>query len=249
MLRGNEGKPTNRKEMIKMKIDKRKKYGIMLDTETANTIVEEDGKLDMRFVLPYDIGFAVIDSKGNVYEKFSFVNEDIFCDEYRLMQSAYYCDKIPQYIRQLAKGERILKNTYEIRQIMLAKIKEYNCRFVCAHNMRFDHRAMNNLMRWTTKSKYRYFFPRHLEVWDTMLMANDIICKMPTYRNFCEENDYICKNGQLRKTAEILYRFISQDNEFIEEHTGLEDVLIEVEILKYCQRQHKSMRKKLFQNF
>ena len=63
------------------KIDKRKVYGIMLDTETANTIVEEDGQLEMRFVLPYDIGFAVIDSKGNIYEKYSFVNEDIFCDE------------------------------------------------------------------------------------------------------------------------------------------------------------------------
>lgn len=232
-----------------VKIDKRKKYGIMLDTETANTIVEDDGKLDMMHVLPYDIGFAVIDSKGNMYEQFSFVNEDIFCDEFKLMQSAYYAEKIPQYIRDLANGKRILRNTYEIRKIMLDKIKEYNCRFVCAHNMRFDHRAMNNLMRWITKSKYRYYFPRHLEIWDTMLMAQDVICKMPTYRKFCEENNFICKNGQLRKTAEILYRFISNNLQFEESHTGLEDVLIETEILKYCQRQHKSMRKKLFSNF
>ena len=47
-------------------MDKRHIYGIMLDTETANTQMEEDGKLDMRFVLPYDFGFAVIDSHGRV---------------------------------------------------------------------------------------------------------------------------------------------------------------------------------------
>ena len=63
-----------------MGIDRRKNYGIMLDTETANTIQDGD-KLDMSNVLPYDFGWAVIDSKGNVYETHSFVNRDIFCYE------------------------------------------------------------------------------------------------------------------------------------------------------------------------
>ena len=60
------------------KIDKRHRYGIILDTETANTITVEDGKTDMMCVLPYDFGFAVIDTKGNIYEKHSYVNSDIF---------------------------------------------------------------------------------------------------------------------------------------------------------------------------
>ena len=67
------------------KIDKRHTYGIILDTETANTIVEENGNLNMRYVLPYDFGFAVIDTNGTIYEQFSFVNKDIFCDECTLM--------------------------------------------------------------------------------------------------------------------------------------------------------------------
>ena len=61
-------------------------------------------------------------------------------------------------------------------------------------------------------------------------------------------NGYICKNGQLKMTAEILYRFISGNEEFDEEHTGLADVMIEKEILAYCYRQHKKMRKKLWEN-
>jgi hypothetical protein len=129
---------------------------------------------------------------------------------------------------------------------MLDKIEEYDCKFVCAHNMRFDLRACNNIQRWTTKSKYRYFFPYDIEIWDTLKAARQVIGKMPTYKQFCIDNNYLTANNQPRFTAEILYRFITKDNTFKEEHTGLEDVLIEVEILKYIKRQHKPMNIKMF---
>lgn len=234
---------------MEQKIDKRKVYGIMLDTETANTIVEEDGKINLLYALPYDIGFAIIDTKGNIYEKHSYVNEDIFCDEYTLMKSAYYADKIPQYIRDLAHQDRILKTTFEIRQIIFDLCKKYNCQFVCCHNARFDYRALNNIQRWTTKSKHRYFLPYGVEVWDTLKMATDVVAKMPTYIKFCEENGFMTKHKKPRPqlTAEVLYRFITDDVDFMESHTGLEDVEIEIEIFKYCMRQHKPMRKKLFE--
>ena len=69
---------------------------------------------------------------------------------------------------------------------------------------------------------------------------------MPTYKKFCLENGYMTKNNQCRFTAEILYRFISKNNGFIEEHKGLDDVLIEKEIMAYCYRQHKKMTKELW---
>ena len=231
--------------MTHKKIDRRHRYGIMLDTETANTL-QENNALDMSCVLPYDFGFAVIDSHGNIYEEFSFVNSDIFIDEREMMSSAYYANKIPLYLRGLEDGSRTMSNTYGIRKVLIDKMKEYNCGFVCAHNARFDLTACNNIQRWTTKSKYRYFFPYGTEIWDTMKMARDVIAPMPTYQKFCAENGYLTKQGKPRLTAEILYRFISKDVTFTEDHTGLEDVRIEVEILKYCKRQHKKMRKKLF---
>ena len=227
-------------------MDKRHIYGIMLDTETANTQQEENGKLDMRFVLPYDFGFAVIDSHGRVYEKFSFVNSDIYIYEKDLMRSAYYANKLPQYEKDLAEGRRVMANTYNIRRIILEKIKEYNCKFVCAHNTRFDLNACNNIQRWTTKSKYRYFFPYDIEFWDTLKMARDVLGKRPTYRKFCEENDYLTKQNQCRYTAEVIYQYIMQDTDFSESHTGLEDVEIEVQILAYLVSRKKAMRKKLF---
>ena len=229
------------------KIDRRHVYGIVLDTETANTIQDENG-LDMSNVLFYDLGFQLVDSHGRTYgKKFSFVNSDIFTHEAELMQSAYYAKKIPQYRADLASGKRILANTYEIRKALVDIINKYDCKFVCAHNSRFDYNSLNNTQRWTTKSRFRYFLPHGLEWWDTLKMARSVMGKMPTYQRFCVENGYTTKTGKPRFTAEICYRFITKDNTFVESHTGLEDVEIETEILRYCHRQHKAMKKKLWE--
>ena len=231
---------------MNQKIDHRHIYGICLDTETANTINDEHG-LDMTNVLFYDLGFQVIDSHGRTYgEKYSFVNSDIFIHEKALMQSAYYASKIPQYWKDIWAGKRKVATTYEIRKILCEVIKKYDCKFVVAHNARFDSRALNNTQRWTSKSKWRYFLPPGIEWWDTLKMARSVMGKMPTYKKFCQQNGYITKNGQLRFTAEICYRFISRNLDFEESHTGLEDVEIETEILRYCHRQHKPMKKKLW---
>lgn len=221
-----------------MKIDRRKKYIAVLDTETANGLDEP---------LVYDIGWAIVDKQGNVYCKRSYVISDIFCEERELMQSAYYAEKIPQYVEDIQNGKRKIISLAYANRVFKNDCKRFNCTTVCAHNARFDLRAVNTTQRYVTKSKYRYFFPYGFEIWDTMRMAQDVICPMPTYQRFCTENGYTLKNGSPRKTAEILYRFISHDNDFVESHTGLEDVLIEKEILTYCIRQHKAMRKRLFQ--
>lgn len=245
-------------------IDKRKHYVLVLDTETANTLTEtipaeigEDGevikpekvKMDMSNVLVYDCGWAVVDTKGNIYETASFVNRDIFCDERDLMRTAYYNWKIPRYIEEIRSGQRKMASTYEIRQAMLETIEKYGIKEVAAYNARFDDNALKVTQRYVTSSRFRYWFPfDSIEVWDIMKMAQDVVCQMPTYKEFCKENGYTLPNGAPRKTAEILWRFISGNHEFEESHTGLEDVLIEAEIMWYCFRQHKPMRKALYEN-
>ena len=62
------------------------------------------------------------------------------------------------------------------------------------------------------------------------------------YKKWCENHNYMT-NGRPRATAEILYRYMTGNNNFIESHTGLEDVLIEKEIFAWCIRQHKKMTK------
>lgn len=245
-------------------IDRRKHYVLVLDTETANTLTEtipekidengevinpEKTRLDMSNVLVYDCGWAVTDTKGGIYETASFVNRDIFNDERDLMRTAYYNWKIPRYVEDLRAGTRTMATTYEIRKAMLDTLEKYGIKEVAAHNARFDYNALNITQRYTTASKWRYWFPfDSVEIWDTMKMAQDVICQMPTYKEFCKKHGFVLPNGAPRKTAEILYRFISGDVNFQESHTGLEDVLIEAQIMFYCFRQHKPMRKALFEN-
>lgn len=227
------------------KIDRRRHYILVVDTETANTIQDGD-KLDMSNVLVYDCGWQVVDTHGTVYAQASFVNRDIFVYERELMQSAYYAHKIPQYVEEIRAGIRKMASTFEIRQAMLEDMEKFGIKEVAAHNARFDLNALNGTQRYVTKSRFRYWFPYGTKIWDTMRMAESVICKMPTYRKFCEENDYLTKTGRLKKTAEILWRFISKNPDFEESHTGLEDVTIEAQIMAYCFKQHKHIDKELF---
>ena len=227
-------------------MDRRKTYYIGIDTETCNGRIDIDGKLDLTDSLVYDIGWAVVDKKGNVYESRSFVVEEIFCEMSDLMDTCYYNEKLPRYYEDLDNGTRKLAPLRLIRWLLVQDMKKYNINIVFAHNARFDYKALNNTLRYLTKSEYRYFFPYGIEICDTLKMARAVIAKMPTYRKFCEENDYITKNGQPRLTAEIIYRFITRNNDFVESHTGLEDVHIEKEILAYCYKQHKKMEKRLW---
>lgn len=220
-----------------MKIDRRKNYYIVFDTETTNGLSDP---------IVYDLGFAIIDKKGNVYETHSLIIREVFYGMKDLMQSAYYANKIPKYKEQIANGERKVVSLFEARKIFSEVCEKYNVKVAIAHNARFDYRSTSKTQRYLTKSKYRFFLPYGIELWDTMRMANDTICKQKTYRKWCHKNDYLTKNNQVRKTAEILYRYISGQNDFVESHTGLEDVLIEKEIFVHCLRQHKPMRKSCF---
>lgn len=219
------------------KIDFRKNYVIVLDTETANGLDDP---------LFYDLGFIVMDTQGNICERFSLVNKDIFLGERELMKSAYYANKLPNYWKEIWSGERQVMTTYEIKKLIAEMVEKYHVTAIMAHNARFDYCSCNTTQRFVTKSKYRYFFPYGVEIWDTMKMAETLICQMPTYIKFCEDNGYLTKDGKVRKTAEILFRFISKENDFEEAHTGLADVMIEKEIFLYCKRQHKHFEKVLY---
>lgn len=233
--------------MTEVEIDRRRNYKLVIDTETCPIDKEFEG-VSPQNMWTYDCGWGVVDKNGTVYETKSFVNADIFCGEKDLMKSAYYSKKIPQYWEDIKNGKRVLTSWYNIRKALLETIEKYGITEIYAHNMRFDYGTLNQTQRWLTKSKYRNFFPRNVEICDTLKMARDVIAKMPTYKKFCADNGFMTKNNQVRLTAEVLYRFITKDIDFVESHTALEDVLIEKEILAYCYRQHKKMRRRLWEN-
>ena len=197
---------------------------IMLDTETTNSLDDP---------ICYDVGFAVVDKEGAIYETHSFVVAEVFLNE-ELMASAYFIEKVPQYWKDIKNGTRKLAKFNTIRKVLAETMKKYNTNIVIAHNARFDYRSTAKTQRYLTKSKYRYFLPYGTEVWDTLKMAREVLKNDVDYDNFCYNNNYVTKRGCKRFTAEILYRFFTGDNDFVESHTGLEDVTIEKVIFAEC---------------
>lgn len=211
---------------------------IVVDTETTNSLDDP---------LCYDVGFAVVDILGNVYESFSFVVADIFLDE-ELMKSAFFADKIPQYWQDIKSGKRELKTFHNIKKAFADCVKKYNVKIILAHNARFDNRSLNLTQRYLTSSKYRYFFPFGIEIWDTLKMSREVLKNDENYSTFCWNNDYLTKRLCKRYTAEIIYRFLTNDNGFEEKHTGLEDVMIEKEIFVFCLREKPEINGALWED-
>ena len=197
---------------------------IMLDTETTNSLDDP---------ICYDVGFAVVDKEGSIYETHSFVVAEVFLNE-DLMASAYFIEKVPQYWEDIKNGTRKLAKFNTIRKVLAETMKKYDTNIVIAHNARFDYRSTAKTQRYLTKSKYRYFLPYGTEIWDTLKMAREVLKNDVAYDNFCYDNNYVTKRGCKRFTAEILYRFFTGDNDFVESHTGLEDVTIEKVIFAEC---------------
>lgn len=200
-----------------------KKY-IILDTETTN---------DIECPIVYDFGFSVIDESGKAYASYSFVNADVFCDD-ELMATAYFADKIPQYWDDIKSGKRVLKSFRSIERIFRRVCRDWDIDTFVAHNARFDYLALQTTKRYITTSKERFFFPYGSKFVDTLKLSREVFGQNETYRNFCVSNNYVTKFGQNRYTAEIIYRFLTGDNNFEEEHTGLADCMIEKEIFRHC---------------
>ena len=197
---------------------------MMLDTETTNSLEDP---------ICYDVGYRVFDLAGNVYEEASMVNADIFLDK-DFMASAYYAEKIPDYWRDIWEKKRELLAWRVIKARIWEAIERNGVKIVAAHNARFDYRSIHLTQRYITTSRWRYVLPWGCEWWDTLRMCREVFKDDENYRPWCEERGYITANNQPRMTAEVVYRYITGDEDFTESHTGLEDVKIETEIFKYC---------------
>lgn len=214
-------------------MDKRKKYYLILDVETAN---------NMDFPFVYDIGFIVGDKQGNIYEKKSYAIAEMF-DHYKdLLDSAYYAEKMPDYHRNIwaKKMEKVpfVVAKKEIKRIMT----KYDIHEVYAYNASFDRRALNITQRYMTKSQYRWFFPYGTEFRCIWNMACSTIFQQKTFHKLAEKYQWKTATGKnISTNAETAYKYTTGDFGFTEKHMGLDDVLIEYNILLKVLQQHKKV--------
>lgn len=195
---------------------------LIVDTETANFVEQP---------IPYDIGYVIVDTETEkICVARSFVVAEIFLDK-EMMDSAYYAEKCPRYWNEIKKGERVLRKAENIRRQVCKDMKDFAVKDVYAYNMGFDKRSTNNGIRYITGSSIRWFFPYGTEFHCIWNMACTSILRSKWYIKYAEEHNLITPAGNLMTSAEACYRYITKNDEFDEDHTGLADVMIEMEIL------------------
>lgn len=124
-----------------MKLDKRRKYYLVLDCETAtlpyaSTLSQEDKKkVAIAKPLIYDLGWQIIDRKGVVYARKNYLITEIFSVP-QVFNTAYYADKKPTYLKMLQEGKITLANWATAVADLVEDMQA--CEAVGAYNAMFD---------------------------------------------------------------------------------------------------------------
>lgn len=195
---------------------------LMLDTETIG--------LEKRFI--YDIGYIVMQREENgqysALEKGRFIIKNVY-ENKELFATAYYYDKKPRYTNAL-RGRSVQKHKVgHAMQRLKNLILRYNIKFFTAYNSSFDKGAFK-----FTCDFYKLQNPlKKIRMLDIQGLAS-IIHELDDYKKVAIENDWTTPKGYIRTNAECTYRYISSDYKFIEDHTGLKDCEIEMEIMNYA---------------
>ena len=72
-------------------------------------------------------------------------------------------------------------------------------------------------------------------------MACQVLYTQKAFAKEAVKNEWYSNAKNLRTSAEIGKNYIAKTTDFEEEHTGLSDVKIEIEIFAKCVKQHKRM--------
>lgn len=223
------------------KIDRRRHYILTVDVEAAGGSGNP---------LIYDIGYAIVDKKGNIYETRSYIIEEIFYDK-DLMNTAYYKEKVPMYLKDIEEGRRTVVKFMDMREDLINLALKYKVKTISAYNLMFDRKALTTTIRHILKNDKVKFLPKELGniqqlcIW---CLACETLYIQKSFSKMAVKNNWLTEAGNYKTSAEIGYRFITGDINFIESHTGLEDVLIETKIMAYAFRQNKKRTGGIFAN-
>lgn len=198
-----------------------------LDTETVGGATNPTGT--------YNFGCTIHDREGNILATTSL----LAMEHYEEIRNDDYAKKnFHIYAERLAKGEMSAVATEEEALSIITNLcRFYGVKYVMAYNSSFDF----------TKTICSELL-NEFEFIDIYLMALQTITHQKGYATFCRENDFKSSSGKSCATsAESVYAYITNNPNYIEEHTALNDALIEMEIFVRCLKMHKKFSKNIHQ--
>ena len=194
-----------------------------LDTETVGGASNPTGT--------YNFGCVIHDREGNILATCSLLAMEHFD---KIRNDDYAKKNFPIYEERIRTGEMSAVATEEEALCIIRNLCHfYNVKYVMAYNSGFDFckTICKNLLE-----EFQFI--------DLYLMALQTITHQKAFSNFCHDYDYKSKSGKSCATsAEAVYAFIADEPNFIEEHTALNDALIEMEIFVRCLKTHKKFVK------
>ena len=228
----------NKKVIAKIKpLDRRRKYYLVLDCETATLpyAINFDGETRKNIAIAkpliYDLGWQVIDRKGKVYRRKSYLISEIFSVP-SVFNTAYYASKRPIYIDRLEKGEITLTDWKTAIKDLLIDMEQvesvgaYNSMFDFKKAIPFTETYINKLY---SKDFYEWessqnkicdriesgektrgenfdgnnfiFRNKKYPLFDVWGLSCKHILDNDEYREMCINNDWITASGKYYKTS------------------------------------------------
>lgn len=196
-----------------------KRYFMVLDTETLGEVC-------------FNIGYKIIDRKGREYASGSYVVAEIVEDPDRFnafTDRFMGGEKIARYYFNLFmnNGKYEVLGFYAIKRFINEVVNQYNPT-ICAYNAKFDREHLDKTAQLFGLDRFFNQSVKWLDLWGVAL---SMFCKSRNYLRYCAERHFLTDSGNPKSSAEVVYRYLSGDDEFEEEHTALADCDIEAEIL------------------
>lgn len=188
---------------------------IVLDTETCG---------GMSAPLVYDLGYTIAENGAEIKTR-SYTIKETFNNK-PLFETAYYKEKRPLYEERLESNySKLIALKYALIQLK-KDIKKYGVDEIYAYNSSFDNRALKSTIE-------KFNLNIELQQITDIMNYIDGITENDNYKNFCETNGFMTRHKKPRpqKKAETLFRYLTQNPSYTEEHTALEDSKIELFIL------------------
>lgn len=193
---------------------------IVFDTETTS--------INKPFA--YNIGYKVV----NVESRETLVRRDFVVEQIwqnlELFSSAYYVNKREIYVNRMRARKVIQDKFGYICRQMYRDIKNHEIEHGYAYNSDFDIGVFTFCCEW-----YKVQNPLdNVQVHDIWGFVSAFISNTEDYQLFCETNQLFTESGNYSANAESVYKYITRNLDFVEEHTALADSEIESEILFEC---------------
>ena len=187
----------------------------------------------------YDIAWAISNKRGEIVAERNWLVRENFTNPKKMMGAFYAGKTFTHYAPMLERGEITMASWFDIIETLRADAVEHGVNVVAAYNAGFDFRVLaqtHNDLGGSGK-----VFPFACDVLDIWQFACETKLSQKQYRKIALDQGWVSPAGNIKTGAEFAFRFCSGDWAFIEDHTALSDVRIEVAIMAECFAQKKSV--------